>query len=275
MTSLGEELTADATRVIRSPGGRGAGRIISRGRLTLGALYWLTWLSVSRRIPVRTGLQRELESLGIGALALVVPASILVGLIATFQIASQLLEIGAQAMSIRAIAWFTAREFGPVGAALLVVARSASSIAGELASMRANGEIDALRAMGLDPVKYLVAPKVAALLVGLPALTVLSDALIILGGWIGSTFFLDYSTDFFIEEFRAAFAMRDLIVGLGKSVIFAFVIGMVASDEGLNVEGRVSAIGEATTRAVVYSVLGVLGADTVVNVIFYFIPGLA
>jgi phospholipid/cholesterol/gamma-HCH transport system permease protein len=69
--------------------------------------------------------------------------------------------------------------------------------------------------------------------------------------------------------------MRDLIVGLGKSVIFAFVIGLVASDEGLNVQGRVAAIGEATTRAVVYSVLGVLAADTLVNVIFYFIPGLA
>jgi phospholipid/cholesterol/gamma-HCH transport system permease protein len=274
MTSLGEELSVEAQPRTR-PMHAATGRIVSRGRLLLGAMYWLTWLSVSRRIPVRTGIQRELEALGIGALALVVPASILVGLIATFQIAAQLLEFGAQSMSIRAIAWFTAREFGPVGAALLVVARSAASIAGELASMRANGEIDALRAMGLDPVKYLVAPKLAALLVGLPALTVLSDALIILGGWIGSTFFLDYSTSFFIEEFRTAFAMRDLIVGLGKSVIFAFVIGLVASDEGLNVQGRVAAIGEATTRAVVYSVLGVLAADTLVNVIFYFIPGLA
>lgn len=273
MTSLDQPVTTGsrAPRSVVAP----TGRILSRGRLALGALYWLTWLSVSRRIPVRTGIQRELESLGVGALRLVVPASILVGLIATFQIASQLLEYGAQAMSIRAIAWFTAREFGPVGAALLVVARSASGIAGELASMRAGGEIDALRAMGLDPVKYLVAPKLAALLVALPALTVLSDGLIILGGWLGTTLFLDYSSSFFLEEFRAAFAMRDLIVGLGKSVIFAFIIGFVATDEGLNGEGRVAAIGEATTRAVMYSVLAVLAADTLVNVVFYFIPGLA
>ena len=141
--------------------------------------------------------------------------------------------------------------------------------------MRAGGEIDALRAMGLDPVKYLVAPKLAALIIGLPALTILSTALIIFGGWIGTTLFLNYSTSFFIEEFRSAFAMRDLIVGLGKSVIFAFIIALVASDEGINIEGRVAAIGEATTRAVVYSVLAVLGADTLVNVVFYFIPGLA
>jgi len=273
MTSLGEDLTATSppTRAF----GAVTGRILTRGRLALGALYWLAWLSVSRRIPVRTGIQREIETLGVGALPLVVPASVLVGLIAIFQVASQLLEFGAQSMSIRAIAWFTAREFGPVGAALLVVARSASGIAGELASMRAGGEIDALRAMGLDPVKYLVAPKLAALLIGLPALTILSDALIIFGGWIGTTLFLEYSSSFFVQEFRSAFVMRDLIVGLGKSVIFAFIIGLVAADEGLNVEGRVAAISEATTRGVVYSVLGVLGADTLVNVVFYFIPGLA
>ena len=273
MTSVGEQL-GSGSRPGR-PFLTTTGRILSRGRLVLGSLYWLAWLSVSRRIPVRTGIQREVETLGVGALPLVVPASVLVGLIAIFQIASQLLDFGAQAMSIRAIAWFTAREFGPVGAALLVVARSASGIAGELAAMRAGGEIDALRAMGLDPVKYLVAPKLAALLIGLPALTILSNALLIFGAWIGSTLFLDYSTNFFVEEFRSAFEMRDLIVGLGKSVIFAFIIGFVAADEGLNVEGRVAAISEATTRGVVYSVLGVLGADTLVNVVFYFIPGLA
>ena len=273
MTSTGEHLATGA-RPAR-PFFAATGRILSRGRLALGALYWLAWLSVSRRIPVRTGIQREVEAIGVGALPLVIPASIFVGLIAIIQIASQLLDFGAQAMSIRAIAWFTAREFGPVGAALLVVARSASGIAGELASMRAGAEIDALRAMGLDPVKYLVAPKLAALLIGLPALTVLSDALIIVGGWIGSTVFLDYSTSFFVEEFRQAFELRDLVVGLGKSFIFGFVIALVAADEGLNVESRVTAIGEAARRAVVYSVLGVLAADTLVNVIVYFIPGLA
>jgi phospholipid/cholesterol/gamma-HCH transport system permease protein len=273
MTSTGEYLTTGARRA--RPFFAATSRFLSRGRLALGALYWLAWLLVSRRIPIRTGIQREIATLGIGALPLVLPASLFVGVIAIIQIASQLLDFGAQAMSIRAIAWFTAREFGPVGAALMVVARSASGIAGELAAMRAGAEIDALRAMGLDPVKYLVAPKLAALLFGLPALTVFSNALIIFGGWIGTTVALDYSTDFFVEEFRQAFEMRDLVVGLGKSIVFAFIIGFVAADEGLNVESRVTAIGEAARRAVVYSVLYVLAADTLVNVIVYFIPGLA
>jgi phospholipid/cholesterol/gamma-HCH transport system permease protein len=251
------------------------GRFISRGRLSVRALQWLAWLATSRRAAATSSVTREGEAIGLDALQLVGTSSVLVGLIATFQIASQLAEYSAGAMSPMAIGWFAARELGPLGVALLVVARSAPAIAGELASMNANGEIDALRAMGLDPVKYLVAPKLAALLITLPALTVLADGLIVLGAWVGHTFFLQMNTTFFFEQFRSGFALRDVFVGLGKSLGFAFVIGIFAADSGLSGGRRVAAIGEAATRAVVYCVLGVLAADTLVNVVVYFIPGLA
>ncbi|HEU4563411.1 MAG TPA: ABC transporter permease [Gemmatimonadaceae bacterium] len=248
------------------------GRFISRGQLALSAVYWLAWLTVSRRPAMSTGIQREFEGLALGALKLVAASSVLVGLITIFQVAYQLAEYSAEMMSVRAIGWFAARELGPVAVALLVVARNAAGIAGELASMRANGEIDALRAMGLDPVKYLVAPKLAALLVAVPALTIIADGLITFGGWLGGTLFLKYSTSYFFDQYRLAFDIRDLFVGLAKSVVFAFIIVMVAADEGLNVEGRVTAIGVAATRAVVYAVILVLAADTLVNAVFYFIP---
>ncbi len=247
-------------------------RIIGRSRLAITAIYWLAWLLFSRRTVAGTSIQRELEALGIGALRLVMSSALLLGLIAIFQVAYQLKGYGAEALSISAIAWFGARELAPVAVALLVVARSAASIAGELASMRTNAEIDALRAMGLDPVKYLVAPKLAALVIALPALTILADGLFTLGGWIGSSVFLGFGTSFFAEQYRLAFQLRDLIIGLVKSILFAFIIALVASDEGINVENRVAAIGEAATRAVVLAVLGVLAADTVVNAVFYFIP---
>lgn len=250
------------------------GRFISRGRLAARALYWLGWLAFSRRSVVTGGVEREVWSLGVGALRLIVSASVLVGLIAMFQLAYQLTPYGAQALSSRALAWFAARELGPLVVALLVVARSSAAIAGELAAMKKSGEIDALRAMGLDPIKYLVAPKLLALLTTLPALTILADALIPLGGWIGSTVFLGYSTNQFVETFRESFLSRDLAVGLGKAVIFALVIAVVASDEGLNAERGAGAIGAAATRAVVYCLIGVLAADTMVNAIFYFIPTL-
>lgn len=271
----GEEVATGAPPRRSRPFAITTGRFIERGQLALTAVYWLAWLSFSRRSGIGTGIQREFEQLALGALKFVGVASVLVGLITVFQVAYQLSEFGAEMMSVRAIGWFAAREMGPVGVALMIVARSAAGIAGELASMRANGEIDALRAMGLDPVKYLVSPKLAALLVAVPALTILSDGLITLGGWMGSTLFLDFSTSFFLEQLRLAFEVRDLFIGLAKSVIFAFIIVMVAADEGLNVEGSVAAIGVATTRAVVYAVIGVLGVDTIMNAVFYFIPGLA
>ncbi|MDQ6827625.1 MAG: ABC transporter permease [Gemmatimonadota bacterium] len=250
------------------------GRFISRRKLALTTLYWFAWLSVSRRAAMGTGVRREFESLGVGALRLVASSAVLMGLIATFQVAAQLAQYGAQSISISAVGWFGARELGPLAVALLVVARSASAIAGELASMRANAEIDALRAMGLDPVKYLIAPKLAALFFALPFLTIIADGLITLGGWIGSEVVLGFGTSFFFEQFRAAFTLRDMSIGIFKSVVFAFLIVFIAADEGLNVESRVTAISEAATRAVIFSVLGVLAADTVVNAVFYFIPKL-
>lgn len=250
------------------------GRFVSRGALLVAAMRWLGWLSLSRRAVVTAGVTRELYALGIGSLRLVVGASILVGLIATFQVAYQLAPWGAQSMSVKAIGWFSAREIGPLVAALLVVARSASAIAGELGAMSASAELDALRAMDLDPVKYLVTPKLAALLVSLPALTIIADALIAVGGWLGALLVLDMGTTHYLEQFRASLSLRDIFVGLGKSLLFAVIMAIIPADEGLSVGRRVGAIGAAATRAVVFSVLGVLALDTVVNAVFYFIPRL-
>lgn len=250
-----------------------SGRFLSRRRVAFGSLYWLGWLVGSPRSVVTTGVMRELERYGVSSMRLVGSASILVGLIATFQLAYQLQEFTAQAMNAKAIGWFAWRELGPIVVALLVVTRSASAIAGELAAMSLNAEIDALRAMGLDPIKYLVAPKLAALLVALPALTIISDGMITVGAWIGNTFFLRYNTVFYLEQVRTAFALKDLTIGIGKSILFSFVIAIIAADEGLNVHRRVGAIGQATTRAVVFCLLGVLAMDTLINALFYFIPG--
>src|SRR5881275_1569808 len=231
------------------------GRFLSRGRVAFGALHWLGWIIVSPRSVVSGGVARELDALGVGALRLVGSASILVGLIATFQAAYQLKQYGAESVSALAIGWFGTREVGPLVVALLVVTRSASAIAGEFAAMTSNGEIDALRAMSLDPVKYLVAPKLAALCIALPALTVIGDGFITLGGWLGTTFFLGFNSRFYLEQIRTSLSTSDIAIGAVKSLIFAFVIAVIASDEGLGVDRRVTAIGEAASRGVVYCLL--------------------
>ncbi len=275
MTSIFVPSTDDdggSTGSASSFSAREGGRFLDRWELLVTASYWVAWLSFSRRTAMGTGIAREFDQLGMGALRLIVPASLLVGIITTFQVASQLSQFGAEALSVQAIGWFAARELGPLVVALLVVTRSASGIAGELATMRANGEIDALRAMGLNPVKYLVAPKLAALLIAVPGLTILADALIVLGGWLGSIAILDVSTRFYFDQFRSAFELRDLFIGLIKSLCFAYMIALIACDEGLSVEAHLQSIGAATSRAVVLTVLGVLAADTVINAMFYFIP---
>jgi phospholipid/cholesterol/gamma-HCH transport system permease protein len=250
------------------------GRFVSRGALLLAAMRWLVWISFSRRAVVTAGVTRELYSLGIGSLRLVGSASVLVGLIAIFQVSYQLAPYSAEVMSVKAIGWFAAREIGPLVAALLVVARTSSAIAGELGAMSASAELDALRAMDLDPVKYLVTPKLAALMVSLPALTVISDALIAVGGWLGAVLVLDIGTTYYLEQFRESLALRDLFIGLVKSLLFGVIIAVIPADEGLSVGRRVGAIGAAATRAVVFSMIGVLALDTLVNAVFYFIPRL-
>ena len=255
------------------------GRFITRGQLASRALSGLASLvpqgGQRRPAPLAAGVMREIDAIGVGAIRLVAASAILVGLITVFQVAYQLAPYGAEVVSARALAWFVAREIGPVVVAILVVARSAAAIAGEFASMNANGETDALRVMGLDPVKYLVVPKLAALLIALPLLTSLAIALAIVGGWLGTSVVLGYNTGLYLEHLHEAFATRDVAVGLIKSVVFAVIIGLVAGDEGLAIaRGRISGIGGAATRAVVHCLIGVLAADTVVNAIVYFIPGL-
>ena len=264
----------DASPAFGIPGGR----FITRTRLAIRSAYWLVYLltprASNRPTPVAASVTRELDILGFGAMGLVVASALLVGLITVFQVAYQLAPYGAEVVSARALAWFVARETGPLVVAILIVARSAAAIAGEFASMSANGEIDALRAMGLDPVKYLVTPKLAALLIALPALTAVAVALAVVGGWLGTSVVLGYNTVLYLEHVHESLALRDVGVGLAKSIVFAILIGLVAADEGLGVERRVSAIGAAATRAVVHCLIGVLAADTLVNAFVYFIPGL-
>lgn len=250
------------------------GRFVSRMRVAFGSLYWLGWLVGSPRSVLASGVARELDELGVGALRLVASSAVLVGLIAILQVAYQLKLYSAEALSAKAIAWFAWRELGPVAVALLVVSRSASAIAGELAAMVSNAEIDTLRAMGLDPVKHLVAPRLGALLVAVPALTIIADGLIVLGAWLGSSIFLRLTARYFVEQTHGAVSEGDLAIGLAKSLLFAFLIAVIAADEGINVDRAAGAVGRASSRAVVHCLLAVLAADTFINAVAYFIPAL-
>jgi len=162
------------------------------------------------------------------------------------------------------------RELGPLITAIVIAGRSGSAFAAEIGTMKVAEEVDALEAMGLNSVKYLVVPKYLALLVMLPCLTLLSDLAGILGGGIFEVLQLDQSFVMFLMATRDALLMRDVWTGLVKSLVFALIITKVGCYEGFSVQGGAEGVGKATTSSVVVSIFLIIFADVLFTALFYY-----
>ncbi len=163
-------------------------------------------------------------------------------------------------------------ELGPVLTALIVGGRVGASIAAELGTMRVTEQIDALEAMAIDPVRYLVVPRVVAAVIMLPVLTVLSNAIAIYGSYVVAVTTVGVSTHTFVVSLQQFFFLKDLWSGLIKSVFFGAVIAWMGCYHGFRTEGGAEGVGVATTRAVVASCVQVLIIDYVLaNVLFRFV----
>jgi phospholipid/cholesterol/gamma-HCH transport system permease protein len=162
------------------------------------------------------------------------------------------------------------RELGPLITAIIVAGRSGSAFAAELGTMKVSEEIDALEAMGLNSVKYLVVPKYLAMLAMMPCLTVISDLAGILGGSLFGMYQLDQTFLLYVLVTRDALVMRDISTGLVKSVVFGFIITKVGCYEGFSVQGGAEGVGKATTSSVVISIFLIIVADLVFTALFYY-----
>jgi phospholipid/cholesterol/gamma-HCH transport system permease protein len=143
----------------------------------------------------------------------------------------------------------------------MVTGRVGSAISAELGSMVVSQQIDAMRALGTDPVRKLVAPRLFALLVSLPLLTVLADVLGIFGGWVTAVVLYSMSSSVFISAVRDGLTTDDLVGGIVKPLVFSIIIGTVACRQGLSTEGGTVGVGRSTTRAVVMASIIVIIAD--------------
>jgi phospholipid/cholesterol/gamma-HCH transport system permease protein len=160
-------------------------------------------------------------------------------------------------------------ELGPVLTALIVGGRVGSSIAAELGTMRVTEQIDALDAMGVPPVRYLVVPRVVAAVVMLPVLTVLADAIAVFGGYVVATTSVGVSSHAYVMAMKQSFLLKDLWSGLIKAVFFGAIISWMGCYHGFRAEGGAEGVGKATTRAVVSACVQVLIIDYVLaNVLF-------
>ena len=203
----------------------------------------------------------QMDAIGVGSLTIIILTGFFTGGVLTVQTFPTLKSYGAQSQTGYLVAVSLVRELGPVLCALMVTGRVGSAISAELGSMVVSQQIDAMRALGTDPIRKLVAPRLFALLVSLPLLTVLADVLGIFGGWVTAVFLYSVSSSVFISSVRDAITSEDLIGGVVKPLVFSLIIGTIACRQGLSTEGGTVGVGRSTTRAVVMASIIVIIAD--------------
>ncbi len=203
----------------------------------------------------------QMDSLGVGSLSIVVLTGMFTGMVLALQSAASLDAFGARPYVGRLVCVSMVRELGPVLTALMVTGRVGSGMAAELGSMVVTQQIDALRVLGTDPVRKLVAPRLAAAIVMVPLLTIISDTVGIFGGSLISIFNLKLSWEFYWRSVGGALVLNDLTMGLLKPVAFGFVLASVGCYMGLSTTGGTQGVGVSTTRSVVVASVTILSTD--------------
>lgn len=211
----------------------------------------------------------QMQLIGVAAVPIVMFISFLVGIVLALNGAAQLRQFGAAIFIANLVGISMTREMGPLMTAVIVAGRSGSAIAAEIGSMVVSEEIDALRTMALSPVRFLVVPKILALVLMLPLLTVLSNAAGILGGYVVGVVTLGLASSAYLTQTVQALVIGDVFSGLTKSVVFAFIIGLTGVYRGFAVRGGPEAVGRATTGAVVTSIILCIIANAFFTAFFY------
>jgi len=223
----------------------------------------------ARRPPDARLVVQQMGTIGVGSLWLVIVVSLFTGAVAAVQAAYQFTSVVPLKYLSGVILRSVMIELGPVLTALVIGGRVGAAIAAELGTMKVTEQIDALRAMGISPARYLVAPRVLAAVVMLPVLTVYSDAIAILGGYVVAVATLDVPSPVFLQGLQDFFRLKDLLSGLLKAVFFGGIIGVMGCYHGFQTEGGAEGVGRATTRAVVSSCVMILVLDYVIATVLF------
>lgn len=200
----------------------------------------------------------QMDLIGVGSLPIVLLTGFFIGAVMVLQTSSQFERFGQTALTGDVVAIALVRELGPTITALLVAGRNASGIASELGSMVVTEQVDAMRAMGTDPSRKLVTPRVVAMILVLPLLTVLADLVGLIGGFIVSFLELRLNPVQYWTRAVDALAFGDIMQGMTKPLVFALIISTVGCYQGLSVRGGTQGVGRATTEAVVVASVLVL-----------------
>ena len=206
---------------------------------------------------------------GISAVPVVALIACLISIVITYQGGGQLRDLGAEIYTVDMVAISVLRELGVLLTAIMVAGRSGSAFAAEIGLMQTNQEVDALQVMGVDPFTVLVVPRLLALVIALPLLTLLADMVALLAAALISVPILDISVSQFFARVASNISLQTFAAGLIKAPFFAVVIAMIGCWQGMRVTGSSESLGQHTTKAVVDAIFVVLLLDALFSILFY------
>ncbi|MEO8132183.1 MAG: ABC transporter permease [Bryobacteraceae bacterium] len=251
------------------------------GLAYLGALAQLTGRALLLLFisPLKRGrrMERAVHQamvVGVGAVPIVSLITFFIGLIMALQGAYELKKLGAIQFVPALVAVAISRELGPLITAIVVIGRSGSAFAAEIGTMRVTEELDALEAMALDPMAFIVAPKFLAMAIMVPCLAVWSDFMGVLGGCSFGVTVGGFSITSYFTATRDSLVVSDVLTGIIKSFVFGIIITAVGCHEGFSTGAGAEQVGRSTTAAVVLSILMVILVDVVFTALFYVTGGL-
>lgn len=215
-----------------------------------------------------TSLVYHLEQVGLNAVPIVALISFLIGIVLAYQGATQLRQFGAEIFTVELVAISVLREIGILLTAIIVAGRSGSAFTAQIGSMKLHEEVDAMRALALDPMEMLVLPRVLALIIALPMLGFISAMMGLAGGAVMCWISLDISPGLYIERISEGVSLSHFLIGIVKAPFFALMIGLIGCFEGLKVESSAESVGRLTTKSVVESIFMVIVVDAFFSIYF-------
>ena len=247
-------------------------------RNTLGLLAFIGQMATAglrlllNPLRIRWGeIIYELGEAGYKALAIVGLLAFLLGIVITYQGGVQLRQYGASIFVADLVGLSMLRELAPILTAIIVAGRTGSAYTAQIGTMQVTEEVDALRVMGIQPMDLLVLPKVLALIIALPLLTVYADIMGVFGGMVMASLQLDIAYNTFLDRLEVALTLESYMVGVGKAPVFAAVIAALGCYQGFQVSGSAESVGRRTTVSVVQSILAVIVIDAAFSVAFSYL----
>ncbi len=234
------------------------------GESSLALVGWFVHPSRIRWRPILYNI----GSAGVGALPIVGLLSFLLGIVVAYQGSAQLRQYGANLFVADLVGISMLREFAPLITAIIIAGRSGAAYAAQIGTMVVTEEIDAMRTLGIAPIELLVLPKILALLLVLPLLTVCADLFGVFGGMLMARAQLGVGFSEFLDRFTKVVSVTTYLIGIGKAPVFAAIIAVVGCFQGFGTRGSAESVGRQTTRSVVQASFLVIVADALFSIAF-------